>query len=505
MTGRMKFLPPDCTIIPPFACHEILYHDVHGEEKVILDVWLLPSSHTRDLWPDKRYFPVTRLDTTNGLPMMCWREWDHTPHNDSNAGTNWAPRACFIWRSKSENQPPLFVNISFDRKLPKFFTIYSILGYLAALCVLGLVFAPSDRLIGMFVMSLATYLFLALAIFGISINSALLIDKISALLIWRVFTPLFIMPKVHVAPWTALEGFEIKHDAKPDNAGAPGINRMRIRASFGRTASETDVLNGTWHEDDVREFHRLLTCTFLDRRQYYLTQMREKDEARARKAEANATLPEAAQLKEKIDELHRERNRLIKNIDALRRQSDDYFLNLAQTGLSTPERAELLQKAGQCDIEIQELLVKVYPLGKDEHVRLRENAFALDVQSHIYFVQAELPGLSAAERVALNQKSSQCRAEAKELQARAKSVDAQEVKGLIEKLASLESQRSHYLLDAARCGLPHDEYMELGEKFMQYCEEFLGLYDKTKPIGEKAGELEKQLDTLLARALRLIK
>ncbi len=434
MTGRVKFLPPDCEIIHPFACRETLYQDVHGDEKVHLDVWLLPTYYSKYSWPKKWEFPEVRRDSTNDLPMMLWRQYDHDPCEGSNAGINWAPRACFIWRSKSEKQPPQFVNISFDNQLSIFFTAACILGPIALLYLIACAFTIAHHCLGshacrnwgfnpstfnaigsvlhdptgiiaLIATCLAVYILPARIVLGFPIKSALFIDKIIARLIWRGLTPQFrrgkqfrmripgyITPDVHIAPWAALEAFEIKFKPKSDKPEDPDTDRVKIRASFGRAASETDILNGTNDEDDAREFHRLLTDAFLDRRPYYLAQMRENDEARAaRDSEADRLEKQARQLNGEAIKQYQEQLKILDKSVALEKQRDTYRHQAGQTGVRamlrrltrsapTPEQAELIQKAEQCDAESEELLAQAQPLG--------ENAGELAKQSDELFERA---------------------------------------------------------------------------------------------------------------------
>jgi hypothetical protein len=362
----------------PFFCHETLYQDELGDEKILLHVDLLERGVTKD-WPRKRLLPTPVLDHEN-LPMLCWREFDTAPYTRANAGINHAPRACFIWRSSFDNQPPQFVSVSMDYRLPAFLTNGSIFGGAALLYVIGCALYVAHRWLsadygcagwdcGSWVLEsalgqiknvtlligggLAGFL-LVMKTLGVSMRSALLITPLVARIIWHGYKfgrrhPL-IAPWANAVPWTSLEGFEIKRDPKdPDDRDS--IERTRIRASFGLAAPEIDVLNGTLNEDAAREMLRRLTAIFLEKRPHYLAQLEEGVPPLTPKAEHVQVTSRCKHLIEKFNEC-------FKSSAQLTRQAG----RLEKNPRRTAEAEELKAKARQLDDEAGQLSAEIEPL-----------------------------------------------------------------------------------------------------------------------------------------------
>ncbi|MGO9987008.1 MAG: hypothetical protein ACLPIX_22720 [Rhodomicrobium sp.] len=274
----------------PFSCSTFLCRDAHGDEEVRAAVDLLPNRQD-EFWPQKWRLPTPAIDE-EGLPILCWREYDADPSEDrANAGINWAPRACFILTAPHGEHAPQFVSVSFDDCLPKFLTTQYVLPGLAllytfvsALFIALYYFTSNLPLYEVFERLANPFILIAVAIaaglyvcwdvvrwLGYSIRSPLLLNALVSRLIWRASklgrSPIpLIQPQAHVAPWGALESFEIKTDPKT-SSNSP--ERRRIRASFGVAAPETDIVNGSWTEDDAREIQRLLIANFLYKRDYY--------------------------------------------------------------------------------------------------------------------------------------------------------------------------------------------------------------------------------------------
>jgi len=378
--GRIviKRQAPYRVIKGPFVCHEVLYQDELGDEKIHLLISLLPTGLAYH-WPKKRVMPVPALDGEN-LPILWWREFDHAPYTKANSGIDHAPRGCFIWRSSFENQPPHFVSVSMDRQLPNFLTNGRLLAGAALLYLVGCVFYLTHRCLtlnhsrtawdfdsrtfarALELVEVSTLLIgagllgflLLMKLFGVSMRSALLVNSIVARLIWRGYKcgkpfPL-IAPTAHAAPWKSLEGFEVKHD--PKNPDIPySTTRRRIRASFGRAAPETDIVNGTLHDDSAREMLRLLTSTFLDKRKHYLAQLEEGPQP---------LTPEAERLEilRKVGGLMDQRKESLKTSAQLTNQA----ARLKKNPDRASEAEDLERQARQLDDEIKQTGAEIQPL-----------------------------------------------------------------------------------------------------------------------------------------------
>ncbi|MGO9987006.1 MAG: hypothetical protein ACLPIX_22710 [Rhodomicrobium sp.] len=330
----------------PFACFEGLYKDVHGDEKVGLAVRMHPRSYG-DYWPKKWYLPDPVRDNEN-LPMLCWREFDARPYTDANAGINWAPRACFVWYPSFENQPPLFVSVNMDWRLPKWLSNIALAAFAGVLYLIGCAVylahycLSSDKCSGwgfhrwtldaaVSLVTVPTVLTAAglLAYFVlihpfIPLRSATLINLLVSRLIWRGLRgpiPNLITPKVHVVPWTSLEGFHIVKVPKDPEVWF-ATDRIKIRATFGRDAPATDIMNGTCNEETAQEMLRLLTSTFIDKRQHYRDQLAVTPR-RSTRNEAQRLLAEAKELREIAAELDAKVNgltgQITKRFDAIKR------------------------------------------------------------------------------------------------------------------------------------------------------------------------------------------
>jgi len=380
-TGRtvIKRQAPYPVIKGPFFCREVLYQDELGDEKIFLIVSLFDSGDA-EYWPKKRVLPVPVLDHEN-LPMLCWRELDDRPYTKANAGIDHAPRGCFIWRSSFENQPPHFVSVSMDRQLPKFLTNGRLIAGAALLYLLGCAFYIAQHCLtlnracaawkfdsrtfqrALELVQVPTFIIgagllgflLVMKLFGVSMRSALLVNPVVARLVWRGYkfgrlSPL-IRPTAHAAPWTSLEGFEIKHDPKNPEDSFSSV-RTRIRASSGRATPETDIVNGTLHEDSAREMLRLLTRTFLDKRKHYLAQVEEGNQSLTPEAEQMQILVKLVSLVEK-------RKESLKTSAHLTKQA----ARLKKNARRADEAEELERQARQLDDEASQLGAEIERLG----------------------------------------------------------------------------------------------------------------------------------------------
>ncbi|MGO9545734.1 MAG: hypothetical protein ACLPPF_13195 [Rhodomicrobium sp.] len=300
----------------PFQCHEHETEDEAGNKRIALDVALLPRQYLKKHWLSKGTFPRAELDDEN-LPLLFWREIDIATYSHANAGINHAPRACFIWRSCFEGHKPYFVSVNFDHQgaVPEHLRNPA-LARRAAFIILGVCLAinaiyffyeglASNFSSGAWVLATAAsinsaiflagcglavlllaYIGIMDGVFGRSARWALGIDALVSLHIWRDRQSPELhrqgCPQAHIAPWRALQGFEILEEQDTPH------NRTRIRASFGTAAPETDIVNGTMHRDTAREIQRLLARTFSENRSHFLNQI-EDEPPRMLLAQANRT------------------------------------------------------------------------------------------------------------------------------------------------------------------------------------------------------------------------
>jgi hypothetical protein len=299
------FPPLDAGLIKgPFRCHEREIEDESGNKRIALDVSLLPRRYLKKHWLSKGTFPRAELDDEN-LPLLFWREIDVATASEANARINHAPRACFIWRSCFEGHKPYFVSVNFDHPgaVPEHLrngalirkavvtllficisinAIYLIYAGLASnfsyrAPVLETVIEINSAIFlagcGLAVLLLA-YIGIMDAVFGRSARWALGIDALVSRHIWRDgLSPegrKQVCPQAHIAPWRALQGFEILEEQDTPH------HRTRIRASFGTAAPETNIVNGTMHRDTAREIGRLLTRAFIENRSRFLTQIEDE-------------------------------------------------------------------------------------------------------------------------------------------------------------------------------------------------------------------------------------
>ncbi|MGO9983758.1 MAG: hypothetical protein ACLPIX_06050 [Rhodomicrobium sp.] len=295
----------------PFACREILYTDEKGKEDVSLYVtifrkppvrrfplkqwlgYLRPTKATwktlevfhRRAWPPKgAYFDLT---DDEGLPVIYWRQPDLEPDQYANAQLNWAPRGCFVWVSRSEKQPPMFVNVNWDGALPARFTDNRALITVTLPCFLA--FAAAVPFIMNSTHETLTNILLAgagvtllISVVFAFVDHYLIRFRHLSLLNLRVANRIWgglIAPRVSLTPWDRLESFSTAEDPRfqapiPKDVDLERVRpRDRMEANFGLHFRPVDVINGTRNAPMFREWLRVLTLHFIAKRQEYFAQI----------------------------------------------------------------------------------------------------------------------------------------------------------------------------------------------------------------------------------------
>jgi len=233
----------------PFLCRETFYQEL-GEEKVRLDVRLhIGPNH----WPKRGHWMTVK--DKEGLPVFFWRDYDRPAETDANAQICWAPRCCFIWRSKSEKQPPFFVTVSMDGKLPPILhnTTFLLAGVALLLGYGSYAHYALQQPVGLLLLSaLMPWVFIGSALTFLKIFTSLRTTSMVNFLVARLIWSGFVKPSVHIGPLAELEGFSVapgpKINIPLERLPLVSRQRMQVLASFELEASQTAVMDGAWSE-----------------------------------------------------------------------------------------------------------------------------------------------------------------------------------------------------------------------------------------------------------------
>ncbi|MGO9986813.1 MAG: hypothetical protein ACLPIX_21705 [Rhodomicrobium sp.] len=249
----------------PFLAREIRKP---GQGRPFLEVRLDRNSA---LWPKKGNWRI--LHDHDGLPVLFWREYDRPAETEANAQICWAPRGCFVWPSNQEDEPPLFVSVSYDGKLPTLlhnaaFQSMTILIAIGALLYAAL-FLDRDPLL-LITQAVKPWVYAGAALSFIklfmNLRTAAFINFLTARLIWSGL----IRPAVQIAPWSALDAFAVTPGQKvaipSERLAIVSRQRIQVRASFRLVAPIAVIMDGSWREIAAQECVRLATLHFLERR-----------------------------------------------------------------------------------------------------------------------------------------------------------------------------------------------------------------------------------------------
>jgi len=274
----------DWIIKGPFKYRERL----GAKDGTWLEIGLNPDCKT---WPRKGTFRVER--DCDGLPVMYWREEDRHPHMGANAQINWAPRGCFIHRSRHAALPPLFVSVNYDR--PALAGLMNFAALAAMACLFFYAFTGCSGWSYGQCMAEHDLAFCQAAAqrcresswshaFGIVIPAAIILAFLRGVVSLRVLSGFnfltaraiwsgLLRPNAVAVPWQSLDpAFTLVKKSAPHKElyihDHKHIDRQEIHASFGHGHAPARIVNGTWSDDDVRELHRMLMLHFvIERRQ----------------------------------------------------------------------------------------------------------------------------------------------------------------------------------------------------------------------------------------------